>query len=192
MLYNFWLSKKCLLWLSFCPLMSTTSFKLQKLVLFKRFLFPFQSLLWAHDEIAEKNFEEDYETQQLDSPPPPVFSSIQDSVRLVGIRKNKNEPLVTIKTFFLSYFIQYTFNCYFFIPFPFQPPNCLLTISSSFSFCFKHMQKIFLWCKHYQFGKWVQHAVEILASGIAIGAYPFVHQPTMCKTVEQTGLFKPW
>lgn len=57
-----------------------------------------QSLLWAHDEIAEKNFEEDYETQQLDSPPPPVFSSIQDSVRLVGIRKNKNEPLgITVK-----------------------------------------------------------------------------------------------
>lgn len=104
MLYNFWLSKKCLLWLSFRPLMSTTSFKLQKLVLFKRFLFPFQSLLWAHDEIAEKNFEEDYETQQLDSPPPPVFSSIQDSVRLVGIRKNKNEPLVTIKTFFFVLF----------------------------------------------------------------------------------------
>lgn len=57
-----------------------------------------QSLLWTHDEIADKNFEEEYEAQQLDSPPPPVFSSIQDTVRLVGIRKNKSEPLgITVK-----------------------------------------------------------------------------------------------
>lgn len=105
--------------------MSTTSFKHQKLVLFKRFiffLFPFQSLLWAHDEIAEKNFEEEYETQQLDSPPPPVFSSIQDSVRLVGIRKNKNEPLVTIKMYFLiSYnmiYLQLLFLSFHFVSNP--------------------------------------------------------------------------
>ncbi|CAI9717687.1 MAGUK p55 subfamily member 6-like [Octopus vulgaris] len=51
-----------------------------------------QSLLLAHDEISKKNFDE-VNTFQLDSPPPPVFSLVEGSIRLVRIRKNKNEPL---------------------------------------------------------------------------------------------------
>ncbi|GAB1602482.1 MAGUK p55 subfamily member 6-like [Argonauta hians] len=51
-----------------------------------------QYLLFAHDEISKKNFD-DTDTFQLDAPPPPVFSLVEGSIRLVRIRKTKNEPL---------------------------------------------------------------------------------------------------
>ncbi|XP_005096273.1 MAGUK p55 subfamily member 2 [Aplysia californica] len=59
----------------------------------------FRALVVAHDDITNKNFEGDIErTHQLLSPPPPVFSSIEEQVRFVNIRKSQTEPLgITVK-----------------------------------------------------------------------------------------------
>lgn len=53
-------------------------------------------MLNAYDDIADKNYEEDFEkdVNQLEAPPPPMFNAVADQVRLVGIRKDPNSPLV--------------------------------------------------------------------------------------------------
>ncbi|KAJ8320919.1 hypothetical protein KUTeg_002506 [Tegillarca granosa] len=58
-----------------------------------------QALLRAYDDIADKNYEdEQMDANVLHSPPPPVFDSISDQHRLVGIRKDKSAPLgITVK-----------------------------------------------------------------------------------------------
>lgn len=57
-----------------------------------------QALLRAHDDVADRNYgDEIEEDSQLFSPPPPLsmFSGLPDQVRLVGIRREKNAPLVS-------------------------------------------------------------------------------------------------
>lgn len=59
-----------------------------------------QALLRAHDDVADRNYgDETEEDSQLFSPPPPLsmFSNMPDQVRLVGIRREKNAPLVSHK-----------------------------------------------------------------------------------------------
>lgn len=56
-----------------------------------------QALLRAHDDVADRNYGDEVEEEsQLFSPPPPLsmFSNMPDQVRLVGIRREKNAPLV--------------------------------------------------------------------------------------------------
>lgn len=51
----------------------------------------------AYDDIADKNYDDEHiDANVLHSPPPPVFDSISDQHRLVGIRKDKSAPLVNI------------------------------------------------------------------------------------------------
>ncbi|KAL3853924.1 hypothetical protein ACJMK2_013240 [Sinanodonta woodiana] len=60
----------------------------------------FRSLVKAHDDIADKHFEEENMMMRSEPmmSPPPVFDSISDQIRLVGIIKSETEPLgMTVK-----------------------------------------------------------------------------------------------
>lgn len=49
----------------------------------------------ACDDIGKKNYEGEIErTNQLLSPPPPIFNDDQEQVRYINIRKSETEPLV--------------------------------------------------------------------------------------------------
>ena len=56
---------------------------------------PFQALLLAHDDIVDRNYE-DLPTinPQMIGETPPVFTNVNDQIRLVGIMKSETEPLV--------------------------------------------------------------------------------------------------
>ena len=55
----------------------------------------FQALIEAHDDVAAGNFEELPEFVPISSPPPQVYSNgVQDAIRMVGVRKTPEEPLV--------------------------------------------------------------------------------------------------
>ena len=54
-----------------------------------------QALIEAHDDIAAKNFEHVPEFLPVFAPPPQVFQvPPADAIRMVGIRKTPDEPLV--------------------------------------------------------------------------------------------------
>jgi hypothetical protein len=60
-----------------------------------------QGLLLAHDDVAAKNYGEEFEDLPpiSSTPPPDVFgtmSGVTDAIRMIGIRKNPDEPLVCI------------------------------------------------------------------------------------------------
>ena len=63
-------------------------------------IYELQALLTAHDDIVDRNYEElpDVAPQMIQEQPP-VFSNVNDQIRLVGIMKSDTEPLVN---FFLS------------------------------------------------------------------------------------------
>ncbi|CAH1788609.1 unnamed protein product [Owenia fusiformis] len=63
-----------------------------------------KSLVETHDDIAAKNYEESlydesFNTMSMSQAPPPVFAApATDAVRMVGIRKNGDEPLgITVR-----------------------------------------------------------------------------------------------
>ncbi|KAK3083361.1 hypothetical protein FSP39_020764, partial [Pinctada imbricata] len=58
-----------------------------------------KALMEAHDDVADRNYGDDYPPpNKIKSPPPPVFNAISDQVRLVGIRREQNAPLgITVK-----------------------------------------------------------------------------------------------
>ncbi len=63
-------------------------------LIFDQFYY-FQSLIEAHDDIAAKNYEAlpDFMPQFI--PPPQVYqTAATDAIRMVGVRKNPEEPLV--------------------------------------------------------------------------------------------------
>lgn len=73
-----------------------------------------QALLRAHDDVADRNYgDEIEEDSQLFSPPPPLsmFSNMPDQVRLVGIRREKNAPLVSLVKYSTKYeYLAYNLN----------------------------------------------------------------------------------
>ena len=59
------------------------------------YIYQLQALLTAHDDIVDRNYEElpDVAPQMIQEQPP-VFSNVNDQIRLVGIMKSDTEPLV--------------------------------------------------------------------------------------------------
>ena len=60
---------------------------------------PLQALLEAHDDIASKNYDAIPDVFPMFAPPPPqemLNPKVSDAIRMVGIRKNADEPLVRL------------------------------------------------------------------------------------------------
>lgn len=66
----------------------------------------------AHDDVAAGNFEELPDFIPMASPPPQLLYSngVQDAVRMVGVRKNPEEPLVCCFIAFITFLMTQTFN----------------------------------------------------------------------------------
>ena len=62
-------------------------------------------MIEAHDDVAAKNYEAVPDFLPVFAPPPQVFQTPPaDAIRMVGIRKNPDEPLVCFKNkFFFSF-----------------------------------------------------------------------------------------
>lgn len=55
----------------------------------------FQALIYTHDDIARKAYDEVFvDDLALVAPPPPVFDAVGEQHRFVTIRKNGKQPLV--------------------------------------------------------------------------------------------------
>ena len=62
-------------------------------------------MLEAHDDIAAKNYEAIPDVFPIFSAPPPqevLNSKVSDAIRMVGIRKNADEPLVRMFSRFIG------------------------------------------------------------------------------------------
>ena len=54
-----------------------------------------QSLIYTHDDVSRKVYDEVFtDDMLLAAPPPPVFDGVGEQHRFVTIRKNGKEPLV--------------------------------------------------------------------------------------------------
>ena len=97
-------------------LFNSLSEALQWIVVFNQLSYHVQGLLLAHDDVAAKNYGEDIEELPPSSPTPPperdFFNPVTDAIRMVGIRKNPNEPLVKLD--FQSVICSMLFKIHFF------------------------------------------------------------------------------
>ena len=65
-----------------------------------------QALIEAHDDVAAKNYEAVPDFLPVFAPPPQVFQvPPADAIRMVGIRKNPDEPLVSCVMIFNPLFV---------------------------------------------------------------------------------------
>ena len=59
-------------------------------------IYIFQSLIYTHDDVARKMYDDVFpDAFDLVAPPPPVFDAVSEQHRYVTIRKNGKQPLVS-------------------------------------------------------------------------------------------------